>query len=185
MTKRDLVKWLERKWNGAISSVDNEYYTSLSTAKEDLCCELGFDKAAEEMQELIEKAQNIWNGFKSKCEAMEAVSFRNGYLSPDSRLYEYIGKEGKTFQCLLNNEIRVETESMLNAKGAYNDLTANIKKNYQNVIATVQSLKNVKEAVEYLTTLGFDLSELGKAPEPVTALAVQIDTSYLFLKKAA
>jgi hypothetical protein len=33
--------------------------------------------------------------------------------------------------------------------------------------------------------LGFDLTELGNPPAPVTALAVKIDTSYLFLKKAA
>ena len=86
MTKRDLVKWLERKWNEAISSVDNEYYATMRKAKEDLCCDLGFDKAAGEMQALIEKAQKIWDGFVSKCEAVEAVSFRGGYSSPNNRL---------------------------------------------------------------------------------------------------
>lgn len=58
-----------------------------------------------------------------------------------------------------------------------------IEKNYINVIANVESMKNAKTAVEYLEKLGFDLSALIEADNhPVTtALTVEVDTKFLFI----
>ena len=55
--------------------------------------------------------------------------------------------------------------------------------NYRNVIANVSNMKNAKLAMEYLKSLGFDLSDLVKADEnPVTtALSVEVDTRFLFI----
>lgn len=64
-----------------------------------------------------------------------------------------------------------------------NDLISGIKSNYANVIANVQNMKNAKLAMEYLTGLGFDLTSLIEEDKnPVTtALAVEVDTRFLFI----
>lgn len=69
----------------------------------------------------------------------------------------------------------VETQSEKALKG--------ITDNYRNVIANVSNMKNAKLAMEYLKSLGFDLSDLVKADEnPVTtALSVEVDTRFLFI----
>jgi len=185
MTKRTILKWLESKRSEAAIAVRKEFTLAQDKAINELCCDLGFAEDAQQMQEHFERAHKIWMDFKQKCENIEGFRFANCYHSPESRLYEYIGEKGTTFNRLISSEIRVKTESMKKAQDAFNDLLANINMNYNNVIAAVGSLKTVKESAEYLTALGFDLSELEKKPEPVTALAVQIDTSYLMLNKAA
>ena len=187
MTKRDLVKLLERKQDDAINTAATEYQAARGKAKDAVIQAIGFEIVAAEMQEHIEKAYDLWKSFSEKALDTEGVSFRGGYINPSNRLYEYVGDAGTIFRFLSNNEIKVNTEAMRQAETAYKELTVNINRNYQNVIAVVQSHKTAKEAAEYLTKLGFDLSELGKPPTTVTALTAQINTSYLFLnsKEAA
>lgn len=62
-------------------------------------------------------------------------------------------------------------------------MISGIKSNYANVIANVQNMKNAKLAMEYLTGLGFDLTSLIEEDKnPVTtALAVEVDTRFLFI----
>lgn len=61
-----------------------------------------------------------------------------------------------------------------------NKVRDEIKRNYRNVIANVQSLKTAKLACEYLESLGFDVSKISEKEE-CTALAVEVDTRYLFV----
>ncbi len=185
MTKRDLVKLLERKQEEAINTAATEYQAARGNAKDAVIKAIGFENVAAKMQEHIEKAFDIWKSFSEKALDTEGVSFRGGYINPSNRLYEYVGDAGTVFRYLSNNEIRVNTEAMRQAETAYKELTVNINRNYQNVIAVVQSFKTTKEAAAYLKELGFDLGELENPPAPVTALAVQINTSYLFINKNA
>jgi hypothetical protein len=185
MTKRDLVKWLERKQNEATDAAADEYYAATGKAHNDVLHELGLEKAAKDMQEHIEKAYDIWMDFQKKCAVIDGVSFRDTYSSPSNRLYEYVGEKGTTFRILANSVIKLNTQVFQDAKTAYEDLIINIKRTYQNVIAVVQSFKTTKEAAAYLKDLGFDLNELDNPPAPVTALAVQINTSFLFINKNA
>lgn len=54
---------------------------------------------------------------------------------------------------------------------------------YLNKAVELEEAKNAKLAMEYLKSLGFDLSDLVKADEnPVTtALSVEVDTRFLFI----
>lgn len=55
-----------------------------------------------------------------------------------------------------------------------------IRRNYENLIINVKSLKSAKLACEYLESLGFDISKVSEKEE-CTALAVDVDTRYLFV----
>ena len=75
------------------------------------------------------------------------------------------------------------TDALRQLKAKRSETLREIKKNYTNVIANVESMKNAKTAVEYLEKLGFDLSALIEADNhPVTtALTVEVDTKFLFI----
>ena len=75
------------------------------------------------------------------------------------------------------------TDALRQLKIKRSETLREIEKNYTNVIANVESMKNAKTAVEYLEKLGFDLSALIEADNhPVTtALTVEVDTKFLFI----
>ena len=75
------------------------------------------------------------------------------------------------------------TDTLRQLKAKRSETLREIEKNYTNVIANVESMKNAKTAVEYLEKLGFDLSALIEADNhPVTtALTVEVDTKFLFI----
>lgn len=75
------------------------------------------------------------------------------------------------------------TDALRQLKAKRSETLREIEKNYTNVIANVESMKNAKAAVEYLEKLGFDLSALIEADNhPVTtALTVEVDTKFLFI----
>ena len=60
-----------------------------------------------------------------------------------------------------------------------------VERTYTNVAANLGGLANAKLGMEYLESLGFDLTELKAQDEkPVeTALAVPINTQFLLLNK--
>ena len=67
----------------------------------------------------------------------------------------------------------------------FNEIIKKTEEEYRRVIINVKSLKTVKLGVEYLESLGFDLTELKEADQKplVTALSVPINTDYLFIKR--
>lgn len=85
--------------------------------------------------------------------------------------------------CLLKEFEDGRTEIRKGIKARKNEMIKGITDNYRNVIANVSNMKNAKLAMEYLKSLGFDLSDLVKADEnPVTtALSVEVDTRFLFI----
>ena len=185
MTKRDLVKWLEKKHSEAMQKAKDEYLALRMQAKQKLCDSHGFNQAADQIQEHLDKALAIWGDWKNKIDGVEGISCHNGYHSLNSSLYVYTREGGSFYNQALNEEIAVDSAEIKHIEATGKELLKNITRNYTNVIAVVQSFKTTKEAAAYLKELGFDLGELENPPAPVTALAVQINTSYLFINKNA
>ncbi len=185
MTKRELVKWLEQKHEQTVRKTNREYTELRLQAKQKLCDSLGFDKAAAQIQEHMDKALAVWSEWTQKIDGVEDVSVHNGRYGLNSVLQWYTGGNRSVYSKTLNNEILAETAEIKRIEETGKELLQNINRNYVNVIAVVQSYKTTKEAAAYLKELGFDLTELENPPAPVTALAVQINTSYLFINKDA
>ena len=75
-------------------------------------------------------------------------------------------------------DIMPEQERLLDEKNRIYD---EIRRNYENLIINVNSLKSAKLACEYLEGLGFDITKISEKEE-CTALAVEVDTRYLFVR---
>lgn len=156
MTKRQLVKWLEAKQSDAKAEVEIQYATAEKAYFAQRDEALKINETVDEVFRLISEADTVANRWKEALEKVEGIDTTCGwYTSLTTKLSDLSDKEN----------IR------------------EIEKNYINVIANVESMKNAKTAVEYLEKLGFDLLALIEADNhPVTtALTVEVDTKFLFI----
>lgn len=182
MTKTQLKKWLEGKMDEALREVSNQYSEAVSKYEEKRNTDIELDKTAKEIADLLSEADNKIESFLEKMGAIKGIEVHRGYYgSIKSRISSYCTTE----QCRagLLNEFSDRTKVRTSLSDKKSNMESEIKKNYINVIANVQNMKNAKAAVEYLQELGFDLSELIEADEhPVTtALSVPVDETYLFI----
>lgn len=185
MTKKDLTKWLTQKEEHAVSESDKAYHEARQKLLDERYQMFGFDKVADQIQAKLIEAFKLWNVWKNGLPDDSGFRFSGSWYSLENMLNGFTEEPDATYERLTKMEIKLETKALSNLYREHQRIQENICKTYADVQAVVLSLKTVKEAQAYLKELGFDLTELEKGPQPVTALAVKIDTSYLFLGKTA
>lgn len=185
MTKRELTKWLFEKKDHAIRENKKIYDEARRKLLDERFQELGFDKVADQIQAHLDEALGLWDTWKNGLPADSGIRCCGSYYSLEHSLNGFTHEPGAAYESLTGKEMRLETDALTNLNKESQQIHENICKTYADVLAVVSSLKTVKEAQAYLKELGFDLTELEKEQQPVTALAVKIDASYLFLDKAA
>lgn len=183
MTKTQLKKWIETQRNKALNEARKIYLQKLAEHEENIYKEMGLHELAEEIQELLNKVDDKIKKWKSEYKR-KGIEFSDAYYTLENKLYDYIKGENATFERLSKSEFKDSTDKRYQITRKYELNTQEINRNYDNVIANIQNLKNAKTGMEYLQKLGFDLTELIKQDEkPVTALVAKIDTNYLFISK--
>ncbi len=185
MTKRQLIKWLEGKKEDALIVARKKHEELMKEHTESICKILGVRELAEKIQSLFSKIDDEVNTWRNKNADMQDISFNHSYRNISLTVYDYINHKDATFDRIISREFTDKTLAKKNLDNAYSKMQSEINRNYTNVIANVQNLKDAKTGVEYLTELGFDLTELiERDKRPVaTALAVDIDAKYLFIQK--
>jgi hypothetical protein len=184
MTKREILRWLESKRNRTLSELSEKYHIADNELKNCVISATGLPAVAEKMEALIEEAMNLYNNWKKENSEFDGLDY-NKYSRASANLNEFISSKGAALKQITYHDISINTAEMLRLETEYKETRQKIHANYANVMAVVDSIHKAKDAVAYLKELGFDLTEIEAPKEPVTALAVKIDTSYLFLKKAA
>lgn len=182
MTKTQLKKWLNEKMEEALCEVSNQYSEAVSKYEEKRNADIELDKTAKEIADLLSEADDKIESFLDKMGAIKGIEVHRSYYGNiKSKISSYCTIE----QCrtglldVFSDHTKVRT-SLSDKKS---NMESEIKKNYINVIANVQNMKNAKVAIEYLQGLGFDLSALIEADNnpATTALSVPVDKTYLFI----
>jgi uncharacterized protein Yka (UPF0111/DUF47 family) len=185
MTKRDIIKFLERKHDEKRSAVEAEYLVLRDQLLESTYTMLDLTEVANQIQQLFSEAGRLWDAWKQQHENTDILEFKARYSSFESRIYEFNNEDGDTLKMLTEYSVKVEPDAMEKLNREYRSQVENVKKTFQAVTATVQQMKFTKEAAVYLKELGFDLSELeNPVDQAQTALMVPVDTRYLFVKAA-
>ena len=179
MTKRQLVKWLEAKQSDAKAEAFIQYATAEKAYFAQRDEALKINETVDEVFRLISEADTVANRWKEALEKVEGIDTTSGwYISLTTKLSDLSDKENIRMYIMTDG-----TDALRQLKAKRSETLREIEKNYTNVIANVESMKNAKTAVEYLEKLGFDLSALIEADNhPVTtALTVEVDTKFLFI----
>lgn len=182
MTKRQLVKWLEAKQSDAKAEVEIQYATAEKAYFAQRDKALKINETVDEVFRLISEADTVVNRWKEGIEKVKGIDATCGwYASLTRELSELSRKE--TIHLYITRDFQDNTDALRQLKAKRSETLREIEKNYTNVIANVESMKNAKTAVEYLKKLGFNLSALIEADNhPVTtALTVKVDTKFLFI----
>lgn len=143
---------------------------------------LKINETVDEVFRLISEADTVANRWKEALEKVEGIDTTCGwYTSLTTKLSDLSDKEN--IRMYIMKDFTDGTDALRQLKAKRSETLREIEKNYINVIANVESMKNAKTAVEYLEKLGFDLSALIEADNhPVTtALTVEVDTKFLFI----
>lgn len=183
MTKRKLKKWLEKQRDTLICDAKkrwSEKRDSYLSARDEA---IELLTAAQGVHDKLEEAEELWAECKreisKRCPGISWSPEVWGTLHNALRGWDTVEKTLTN----LRNEMKDETADYKGLKPGMDAEVNGIRENYNKVIANVNGIKNVKDAIEYLTNLGFDLSELLADDAVETALMVQVDTSYLFSRQ--
>lgn len=183
MTKRQIIKWLELQRSNALAEVETQSTNALDKYYAERNEKIGLDDTAAQIVDFIQQAlkriESFEEGVKSEYPEIE---IRYGYYG--TATYKLIGLSSITdvLESLLREIDDSNTPAVTSILKRKSEVIEKIRDNYYNVIANVRNMKNAKLAIEYLKTLGFDLSDLIKANETplVPALSI-VDTRFLFV----
>lgn len=182
MTKKDLIKWVEKQRESALNEVKEKKCKALASCKEKIIEEIGLDEVANEIQKKFNEIDDKLRSWKAELDP--DITLDDTYWGTMARdIRQYIGEPDSTKRNLLENDLRIsDSKAYQKIRKKFDETRDNVNREYTNVIANVQALKNAKLGVEYLESLGFDLTKLKEADaKPLTtALSVPINTEYLF-----
>lgn len=186
MTKRDLVKWLEKKKPEAVAKAEKAREKAITDAKELEYKELRFDEFLEDAVPYLQTFIKKYGEFVEKVNKIDGISMSKynwhyGYN-------EFVSNYGdiKTIRENVAECIRIDTERYRHIKEKANSDRRSVEHTYDTVIETVKNLPTAKDGLEYLKKLGFDISEIEPAEKkkqlPAT-ISVNVDVKYLLLDR--
>lgn len=186
MTKRDLVKWLEKKKPEAIAKAERAKDEAITAAKELEYKNIGFDDFLDDalpcLQEFIEKYGKFIDKVKTfDGMTMSQYNWKYGYS-------DFVARFSNRQDVRRNMEevIHIDTERYRKTRDDANYNRRKVELTYNTVIETVKNLPTAKDGLEYLKKLGFDVLEIEPAEKkkqlPAT-ISVNVDVKYLLLNK--
>lgn len=185
MTKRDLVKWLERKQSEAKKTATEAKDKKIDEIKETFYKELGIDDFVDRVVPIFEKAFAEYKSFYDKVENIDGVTiskygWKRGYYD----IQAFTEKDN-----IRDSIIEVIHYADTPTRTKINEVSiecVRVESAYNTVIETVKNLPTAKDGIEYLKKLGFDISEIQPVEQkkqlPAT-ISVNVDVKYLLLNK--
>lgn len=186
MTKRDLVKWLEKKKPEAIAKAEKAREKAIADAKELEYKEIGFDEFLEDAIPHLQRFIKKYGEFIDKVNALDGYSISRYHWNYGYN--DFVSRFGDiaTIRKNIEEVMRLDTERYRKARDDANSNRRSVELTYNTVIETVKNLPTAKDGLEYLKKLGFDVSEIQPAEVkkqlPAT-ISVNVDVKYLLLEE--
>lgn len=186
MTKRDLVKWLEKKKIEAIVKAEKTKNEAIEAAKELEYKDIGFDEFLENSVPHLQRFIKNYGEYIEKVNAVDGISMSK--YNWNYGYHEFVAKFGdiKTIRKMMKDSIHLDTKRYNKTREDAYSYRRNVESTYNTVIETVKNLPTAKDGIEYLKKLGFDISEIQPVAQkkqlPAT-ISVNVDVKYLLLNK--
>ena len=95
MTKRDIIRFLEKKHYEMVKAANDEYCATINKIKEGTYSELGLPDLANKIQPLLAEALSLWEEWKKDNSDVDGLSFHTYYLYLECLLSDYTSSEAK------------------------------------------------------------------------------------------
>lgn len=186
MTKRDLVKWLEKKKFEAIAKAERAKDEAIEAARELEYKDIGLDEFLENSVPHLQRFIKNYGEYIKKVNAIDGISMSK--YNWNYGYHEFVARFGdiKTIRTKMKESIHLDTKRYNKTREDANSYRRNVESTYNTVIETVKNLPTAKDGIEYLKKLGFDVSEIQPVEQkkqlPAT-INVNVDVRYLLLNK--
>ena len=180
MTKTQIVKWIEQKKQDALLKIGQCEKDEKEKYVDALFAQHGVALTAANIQRLLVKALNLWDELKEDLHsADEGIRLRGFCYSLSQRIRPFVATESATLD-QINACLDISTPELSRIEKKYSDKRERVSRNYNSLIGNVRSLKNAKAGLEYLKSLGLDVSELEKLDvQQCTAVMAPVDIKFL------
>ena len=186
MNKRELVKWLEKKKEMAMAQAKEQRQTVIDTAKEVEYTDIDLQSFIDSVVPLYQQILKNYEDFMNKVDNIPDISLARYYYRFGYSDLKQHYTDNASYKKVMEDTIQIRTQRFTDAKHAAYDAERKVSEAYDTVIQTVKNLPNYKDGMEYLSKLGFNLSEIRplevKKQLPAT-ISVNVETQYLLLGK--
>ena len=185
MTKRNLIKWLEKRASEAGREAIVQKNKLIEAAQEEVYKEIGLDEFINQVVPLYKEILDKYDDYLKKIDSIEGVrlykyNYKFGYNDLTQR-YTHVAD----FRETMKDTVNINTQKYNETVSRLSKEASKVVSTYDTVILTVKNLPSAKDGLEYLKKLGFDLSEIEpiekKKQLPATT-NVNVDVKYLLLK---
>ena len=177
MNKRELKKWLDAQEEQALRTVNDSIAKAIEQEETKVIVESGLKDL---LEEFCKNNEDWFERFGQLVESNSTIRSLLGYTSSPIRCLKMLSnglessiRETKFFIDRYNCK---EIAALIKRK---EELREQVKLNYFNVKKNVALCKDAKQAIQYLTELGFDIPKDDKTDN--TALASVVDVRYLLI----
>ena len=180
MTKTQIIKWIGQKEQDALLKIGQCEKDEKEKYMNELFAQHGVALTAADIQQLLVKALNLWDGLKEDLHnADEGIRLRSFCYSLGQRVRPFVASESATLD-QIKTCLDVNTPELSRIEKKYSDKRERVSRNYNSLIGNVRSLRNAKAGLEYLKSLGLDISELEKLDaQQCTAIMAPVDVKFL------
>lgn len=190
VTKRMIYDWLDTKEQEAVDLVSEGRQQAREDFLGKLYEKLTIPELAKSLypkfQELYDTISNWKNTYVYNTPEISNIAYyRENILSSLEKVVEE--KEESTRLAIIRLfDVKTNNcKELVQYDRTYENCKDSIHRNYASLRGNIKLLKNAKEAVEYMKSLGINVSDLESldVPTTCTALSTNIDTKYLFISK--
>ena len=186
MTKRDLVKWLEKEKEFALNLAKERRKQAIEQATNSAYEAIELDDFIDELSASFSQIIDNFDRLFRRCADHKGMSCHKfhwklsyaefkRYLDDPDHLNEHV-----------RELISINTDEYNQVKREATLYCNNVELSYDDVIQTVKNLPTAKDGIEYLKKLGFNVSKIEPLKQekqlPAT-ISVNVDTKYLILDK--
>lgn len=182
MTKAQIIKWVERKKQDALLKIGQCEKDEKAEYRDSLFAKHGVTLTAANVQRLLIEALNLWDGLKEDLHSTdEGIRLRSCCYSLDHRVRSFVTSENATLDQVITC-LNIDTPDISRIEKKYSDKRERVIQNYNSLIGNVRSLKNAKAGLEYIRSLGLNVSELEKLDaQQCTAVMAPVDIKFIDL----
>lgn len=186
MTKRDLVKWLEKEKITALATAKERKEKMIEQAAEAEYAAIDLNKFMKEMRESYEDIVSHFDELAERSKSRKGIAVSKFHWKISCSEYSWFVEDPSHLATTVKDLIRIDTEDYQAARRQAISYYNNVEKTYDDVIQTVKNLSSAKDGLEYLAKLGFNTSKILPLEEkkqlPAT-ISVNVDTKYLIFDK--
>lgn len=190
MTKKELIKYLRNRKQSALKAAKQMQIEILESIEDTYYDRLKLTKRASEMLPLVLELKGMIDDYAENVKSIDKAIFNAYSFDSLYRILDSVSTQDLLEKYLKNSTKFSSCEYYASTRRKLLSQYQSVINTYDTVIRTVEGLPSIKECLEYIEKIGFNISEVESEVKEMTSekslpatTNVNIDPRYLLLNK--